>query len=149
MRLHELQPVPRSTRGKKRVGRGVSAGQGKTAGKGHKGQRTRSGDRTVPFHFEGGQTPLYMRLPKRGFVNPNRKEFAVVNVGKLEELFEDGSEITPEVLASKGVCSKKDYVKVLGGGNITKKMVVKAHAFSAFAKEKIEKAGGSCEVLKR
>lgn len=147
MKLHELQPHPGATRVRKRVGRGIAAGQGKTAGKGHKGQKTRSGDRTMPPYFEGGQTPLHQRLPKRGFVNPNRKEYTPVNVGTLEKLFEDGSEVTPEVLAQKGLCSKGDLVKVLGDGELTKKLTVRAHAFSKTAKEKIEKAGGTCEVI--
>ena len=147
MKLHELQPHPGATRERKRVGRGIAAGQGKTAGKGHKGQKSRSGDRTLPPYFEGGQTPLHQRLPKRGFVNPNRVEFTPVNVGTLERIFEDGAEITPEILAQKGLCSKKDKVKILGDGELTKKFTVKAHAFSRSAKEKIEKAGGSCEVI--
>ncbi len=147
MKLHELQPHPGATREKKRVGRGISAGQGKTAGKGHKGQKTRSGDRTVPPYFEGGQTPLHQRIPKRGFVSPNRREFVPVNLRVLEKLFEEGAEITPEVLSQKGLCSKNDLVKVLGDGELTKKFTVKAHAFSKSAKEKIEKAGGTCEVI--
>jgi len=147
MKLHELQPHPGATKEKNRVGRGIAAGKGKTAGKGHKGQKTRSGDRTMPPYFEGGQTPLHMRLPKRGFVNPNRKEYTPVNVGTLDRLFEEGTEVTPELLAQKGLCSKNDLVKILGDGEITKKLTVKAHAFSKSAKEKIEKAGGSCEVI--
>ncbi|EDP74972.1 50S ribosomal protein L15 [Hydrogenivirga sp. 128-5-R1-1] len=147
MKLHELQPHPGATREKKRVGRGIAAGQGKTAGKGHKGQKTRSGDRTVPPYFEGGQTPLHQRIPKRGFTNPNRKEYAVVNLKTLDKLFEEGEEVTPERLAEKGLCSKNDLVKVLGDGELTKKLTVKAHAFSKTAKEKLEKAGGTCEVI--
>ncbi len=147
MKLHELQPHPGATKERKRVGRGIAAGQGKTAGKGHKGQKSRSGDRTMPPYFEGGQTPLHQRLPKRGFVNPHRVEYTPVNVRTLEKLFEDGAEITPEILAQKGLCSKNDRVKILGDGELTKKFTVKAHAFSRSAKEKIEKAGGSCEVI--
>jgi len=101
----------------------------------------------MPPYFEGGQTPLHMRLPKRGFVNPHRKEYTPVNVGTLDRLFEEGTEVTPELLAQKGLCSKNDLVKILGDGEITKKLTVKAHAFSKSAKEKIEKAGGSCEVI--
>ncbi len=149
MKLHELQPHPGATKERKRVGRGISAGQGKTAGKGHKGQKTRSGDRTMPPYFEGGQTPLHMRLPKRGFVNPNRKEYTPVNLRTLDKLFEEGEEVTPEALQRKGLCSKGDLVKVLGDGELTKKLTVKAHAFSKSAKEKIEKAGGICEVIGR
>jgi len=147
MKLHELQPHPGATKERKRVGRGIAAGQGKTAGKGHKGQKTRSGDRTLSPYFEGGQTPLHQRLPKRGFTSPRRVEFTPVNVGTLERLFEDGAEITPELLAQKGICSKGDRVKVLGGGELTKSLRVKAHAFSKSAKEKIERAGGTCEVI--
>jgi large subunit ribosomal protein L15 len=147
MKLHELQPHPGATRERKRVGRGIAAGQGKTAGKGHKGQKTRSGDRTMPPFFEGGQTPLHMRIPKRGFVNPTRKEYTPINLKTLEKLFEDGEQVTPEVLYQKGLCSKRDLIKILGDGELTKKLIVKAHAFSKTAKEKIEKAGGTCEVI--
>ncbi len=147
MKLHELAPNEGATRSKKRVGRGIAAGQGKTAGKGHKGQTSRSGDRTLPAFFEGGQTPLHQRIPKRGFVNVFKKCYATVNVKTLEKLFEDGEQITPEVLVQKGVCPKGKPVKVLGDGELTKKFTVKAHAFSKSAKEKIEKAGGSCEVV--
>ena len=149
MRLHELRPHPGATKVRKRVGRGISAGQGKTAGKGHKGQKTRSGDRTMPPFFEGGQTPFHLRIPKRGFTNPTRVEYTPVNVGTLERLFGEGAEITPEVLSQKGLCSKRDLVKILGDGEIKKKLTVKAHAFSKSAKEKIEKAGGTCEVIER
>ncbi len=147
MKLHELAPNEGATRKKKRVGRGIAAGQGKTAGKGHKGQTSRSGDRTLPAYFEGGQTPLHQRIPKRGFINPFKKRYVPVNVKTLEKLFEDGAEITPDTLVDKGVCSKGKLVKILGDGEITKKFKVKAHAFSNSAKEKIEKAGGSCEVV--
>ncbi len=149
MKLNELQPHPGATRERKRVGRGISAGQGKTAGKGHKGQKTRSGDRTLPPFFEGGQTPFHLRIPKRGFTNPNRKEYTPVNVGTLERLFEEGEEITPQRMAAKGLCARGDLVKVLGDGELTKRFTVKAHAFSRSAREKIEKAGGSCEVVQR
>lgn len=147
MKLHELQPHPGATKERKRVGRGIGSGHGKTCGRGHKGQKSRSGDRKMPPWFEGGQTPLHMRVPKRGFTNPNRVEYTPVNVGVLDKLFEEGAEVTPETLAEKGLCSKKDLVKILGDGEITKKLKVKAHAFSKTAKEKIEKAGGTCEVI--
>ncbi len=147
MKLNELAPNPGATKKKKRVGRGISAGQGKTAGKGHKGQKTRSGDRTLPPYFEGGQTPLHMRIPKRGFRNPNRKEFVPVNLKVLEKLFENNATVTPEELAKRGLCSEKDPIKILGDGELTKKLTVKAHAFSRSAREKIEKAGGTCEVI--
>ncbi len=103
----------------------------------------------MPPWFEGGQTPLHMRVPKRGFVNPNRVEYTPVNVGVLDKLFEEGEEVTPEKLAEKGLCSKKDLVKILGDGEINKRLTVKAHAFSKAAKEKIERAGGTCEVIGR
>ena len=147
MKLHELKPHPGATKERKRVGRGIAAGQGKTAGRGHKGQKSRSGDKNLPAYFEGGQTPLHMRIPKRGFVNPTRREYTPVNVGVLDKLFSDGDEVTPETLAQRGLCSKGDLVKILGKGEITKKLTVKAHAFSESAKEKIEKAGGACEVI--
>ncbi len=147
MKLHELQPHWGATKERKRVGRGIGSGHGKTAGRGHKGQKSRSGDKKMPPYFEGGQTPLYMRVPKRGFVNPNRKEYTPVNVWVLDKLFEDGEEVTPEKMAEKGLCSKRDLVKILGKGEINKKLTVKAHAFSKSAKEKIEKAGGTCIVI--
>ena len=147
MKLNELAPNKGATGKKKRVGRGIAAGQGKTAGKGHKGQTSRSGDRTLPAFFEGGQTPLHQRIPKRGFVNVFKKRFAPVNVKTLEKLFEEGTEITPELLVQKGIVPKGSPVKILGDGELTKKFNVKAHSFSKSAKEKIEKAGGSCEVV--
>jgi large subunit ribosomal protein L15 len=140
--LHNLQPHEGATKERKRIGRGIGSGKGKTAGKGHKGQKTRSGDRTLPWFFEGGQTPLHMRIPKRGFRPVNRIEYSVVNVGKLNELFEENEEITPEVLVAKGLVRKNKPVKILGDGEITKPLVVKAHKFSKSAKEKIEAAGG-------
>ena len=149
MKLNDLQPHPGATRERKRVGRGIAAGQGKTAGKGHKGQKTRSGDRTLPPFFEGGQTPFHLRVPKRGFTNPNRKEFTAVNVGVLNRLFEEGAEVNPETLASKGLCARNDPVKILGDGELRKKLHVKAHAFSKSARKKIEEAGGTCEVIGR
>ena len=140
--LHNLQPHWGATRERKRVGRGIGSGKGKTAGKGHKGQKSRSGDRTLPWFFEGGQTPIHMRIPKRGFRPVNKVEYSVVNVGKLEELFEANAEITPEVLVAKGLARKNRPVKILGDGELTKPLIVKAHKFSKSAKEKIEKAGG-------
>ncbi len=148
MKLHELAPNPGAVRERKRVGRGIGSGHGKTCGRGHKGQKSRSGDRKLPPGFEGGQTPLYMRVPKRGFRHQKRIEYKVVNVRSLENMFEDGEEVTPEKLVEKGLCKKGDYIKILGDGELTKKLNVKAHAFSKTAMEKIEKAGGSYEVLK-
>lgn len=144
MKLHELKPnEPRKTR--KRVGRGPGSGLGKTSGRGQKGQNSRSGG-GVRIGFEGGQTPLARRLPKRGFTNFNRKEYAVVNIQDLER-FEDGTTVTPALLKEVGLV-KKEYngVKILGHGELTKKLYVKAAKFSKSAQEAIERAGGSVEV---
>jgi large subunit ribosomal protein L15 len=149
LKLNNLRPNPGAVREKKRVGRGHGSGHGKTSGRGQKGQKARSGWKggTRPG-FEGGQTPLYMRFPKRGFSNaPFKKEYAIVNVGTLNELFEEGTEVTPELLREAGLVKKNLPVKVLGDGEVTKKLTVKAHKFSASAKEKIEAAGGSCQVI--
>ncbi len=147
MRLHDLKPAPGAIKRAKRVGRGPGSGHGKTSCRGQKGQRSRSGGGVPPW-FEGGQTPIHRRLPKRGFKNINRIEYAVINVGKLDTLFESGDEITPEVLLEKGVLKKLlDGVKVLGDGELTKALKIKAHAFSSSAKEKIEAAGGTAEVI--
>ncbi|CUA81253.1 MULTISPECIES: 50S ribosomal protein L15 [Anoxybacillus] len=146
MKLHELQPAPGSRKERNRVGRGIGSGNGKTSGKGHKGQNARSGG-GVRIGFEGGQTPLFRRLPKRGFTNIHRKEYAIVNLEALNR-FEDGTEVTPELLLETGVVSKlKAGIKVLGNGELTKKLTVKAHKFSASAKEAIEAAGGTTEVI--
>lgn len=146
MKLHELKPAEGSRKVRNRVGRGIGSGNGKTAGKGHKGQNARSGG-GVRLGFEGGQTPLFRRLPKRGFTNINRKEFAIVNLSTLNR-FEDGIEVTPELLLETGVISKlNDGVKVLASGAVEKKLTVKAHKFSSSAKEAIEAAGGSVEVI--
>ena len=146
MKLHELKPVPGSRKSHKRVGRGIAAGQGKTAGRGTKGQKARAGGGVRPG-FEGGQNPLYRRLPKRGFTNPNRKEYAVINVEDLNR-FEEGTVVTPELLKEKGVVKNlKDGLKVLGDGDLTVKLTVKAHKFSRTAAEKIAAAGGATEVL--
>ena len=146
MKLHELKPAEGSRKVRNRVGRGIGSGNGKTAGKGHKGQNARSGG-GVRLGFEGGQTPLFRRLPKRGFTNINRKEFAIVNLTTLNR-FEDGTEVTPELLLETGVISKlNDGVKILANGAVEKKLTVKAHKFSSSAKEAIEAAGGSVEVI--
>lgn len=145
MKLSELAPVPGSKKRRKRVGRGTGSGHGKTACKGHKGQKSRSGGGVKPG-FEGGQMPLQRRLPKRGFTNIFQKKYAIVNVGVLEKLRE--MDITPEVLVSEGILKNvKVEVKILGQGDITRPVTVKAHAFSASAKEKITKAQGSIEVI--
>ena len=145
MKLDELTPA-QSTKSRTRVGRGIGSGLGKTSGRGHKGQKARSGG-GVRRGFEGGQTPLYRRLPKRGFTNINRKEYAIVNLETLNK-FEDGTEITPELLKDMGLVKKQlDGIKVLGNGELTKKLTVKASMFSKTAKEKIEKNGGKAEVI--
>ncbi|MCV9884129.1 MULTISPECIES: 50S ribosomal protein L15 [Metabacillus] len=146
MKLHELKPAEGSRKTRNRVGRGIGSGNGKTAGKGHKGQNARSGGGVRPG-FEGGQTPLFQRLPKRGFTNINRKDFAIVNLDVLNR-FEDGTEVTPEFLLETGVLSNvKSGVKILGNGQLEKKLTVKANKFSASAKEAIESAGGTAEVI--
>ncbi|MEH7887210.1 MAG: 50S ribosomal protein L15 [Mesobacillus sp.] len=146
MKLHELKPAEGSRKERKRLGRGIGSGQGKTAGKGHKGQNARSGG-GVRLGFEGGQTPLFRRLPKRGFTNINRKEYAVVNLDALN-VFEDGTEVTPELLIETGLVKKElAGVKVLAKGSLDKKLTVKAHKFSSTAKEAIEAAGGQTEVI--
>lgn len=146
MKLHELKPTEGSRQERKRKGRGIGSGNGKTAGKGHKGQNARSGG-GVRVGFEGGQTPLYRRLPKRGFTNINRKEFAIVNLDTLNR-FEEGTEVTPELLIETGVVkAEKAGIKVLAKGNVEKKLTVKAHKFSSAAQEAIEAAGGKIEVL--
>jgi len=143
--VHHLAPNPGSTQSRKRVGRGPGSGHGKTAGRGHKGQKSRSGY-THMRGFEGGQMPLHRRLPKRGFTNIFRKEYDPVNLSLLEK-FEPGLEITPEALHARGLTGKNAMVKILGGGYVTRAVTVRAHKFSASAKEKIEKAGGRCEIL--
>lgn len=144
LKLHHLSPAPGSKKKKIRVGRGESGRRGKTAGRGTKGLKARSKLRPG---FEGGQTPLAMRLPKlRGFTNPNKETFAIVNVATLDS-FEAGSEVTPETLREHGLIRQKGRVKVLAEGDLEKSLTVKAHAFSASAKEKIESAGGSVEVI--
>ena len=146
MEMSNLQPAEGSVKSDNfRRGRGHGSGNGKTAGKGHKGQKARSGAPRIGF--EGGQMPLYRRIPKRGFTNRNSLEIIAINVSALER-FENGTEVTPEVLLNEGVISKiADGVKILGNGELTKKLNVKVNAFSASAKEKIEKAGGTAEVI--
>ena len=146
MKLHELSPAEGSTRANFRKGRGAGSGNGKTAGKGHKGQNARSGGGVRPG-FEGGQIPLYRRLPKRGFNNIFAKHYAIVNVNALD-VFENGAVVNAEALIEKGIIKKAlDGVKVLGRGEVTKKVTVQAAIFSASAKEKIESVGGKCEVV--
>lgn len=146
MKLHELSPVAGSTTDAKRKGRGHGSGNGKTAGKGHKGQKARSGGSIRPG-FEGGQTMLARRIPKRGFNNIFATKYAIVNVADLDK-FEDGAVVDTNALMEKGIIKKElDGVKVLGNGEISKNLTVKAAKFSAAAKEKIEKAGGKAEVM--
>ena len=147
MKLHELSPAPGSTKEPKRKGRGAGSGNGKTAGTGHKGQKARSGGGVRPG-FEGGQMPLQRRLPKRGFHNHFATVYANVNVADLEKKFEDGAVVDTEAILAAGLVKKElDGIKVLGDGELTKKLTVKAAKFSSSAKEKIEKAGGKAEVM--
>ena len=147
MKLHELRPSEGAFKASKRVGRGTGSGLGKTSGKGHKGQNARSGGGVRPG-FEGGQLPLFRRLPKRGFSNAMFKvEYATINVSDLEK-FEDGAVVTPELLKEMGIVkSQLAGIKVLGNGELTKKVTVKAAKFSKTAVEKIEKIGGKAEVI--
>lgn len=146
MKLHELKPAVGATTAPKRLGRGTGSGLGKTSGKGHKGAKARSGGGKRPG-FEGGQMPLTMRLPKRGFTNNFRTEYIAINVDRLE-VFEDGMVVSPVELIEYGIIKKiEDGVKILGNGEITKKLTVQANKFSATAKEKIEAAGGKVEVI--
>ena len=147
MKLHELQPAAGSVKDVKRIGRGHGSGQGKTAGKGHKGQKARSGGSIRPG-FEGGQMPLQRRMPKRGFNNIFAKEFATVNVSELEKRFENGAVVDAQALIESGaIKDAKDGIKILGNGELSKNITVKAVKFTASAKEKIEKAGGTAEVI--
>jgi len=144
LKLHHLKPAPGSKTAKTRVGRGEGS-KGKTAGRGTKGTKARY---QVPVGFEGGQMPIHMRLPKlKGFKNPFKVEFQVVNLDKISKLFPEGGEVTPEALVAKGAVRKGQPVKVLGQGKLTVKVEVSAHAFSTSAKEKIEAGGGTATVL--
>ena len=147
MKLHELSPAAGSKKEVKRIGRGAGSGQGKTAGKGHKGQKARAGRGMRPG-FEGGQMPLQRRVPKRGFVNILGKEFSIVNVSALDQSFEDGAVVDIDALIEKGLVKKVlDGVKILGNGEISKKLTVQVNAYSEAAKQKIEAAGGKAEVI--
>ena len=146
MKLHELKPAFGSTTAPKRLGRGVGSGLGKTSGKGHKGAKARSGGGKRPG-FEGGQMPLVRRLPKRGFYNPFRINYVAINVDRLE-VFEDGMTVTPVELIEYGIIKKiDDGLKIMGNGELTKKLTVQAAKFTATAKEKIEAVGGKAEVI--
>ena len=142
MKLHELQPTAGSRKERNRVGRGIATGNGKTSGRGHKGQKARSGGGVRPG-FEGGQNPLFRRLPKRGFTNINRKEFAIVNLDALNR-FEEGTEVTPALLIESGVVgNEKSGIKILGNGSLDKKLSIKAHKFSASAKKQSKMRAGT------
>jgi large subunit ribosomal protein L15 len=146
MKLHELQYNEGARSSRKRLGRGQGSGQGKTAGKGHKGQNARSGG-GVSLGFEGGQTPLFRRIPKRGFTNRTRKEYAIVNVSSLD-IFANGTVVTTELLMEVGLVKKTlDGIKILGNGELSKKLTVNANKFSKSAVVVIEKAGGSVVVI--
>ena len=146
MKLHELKYNEGARQNRKRIGRGAGSGNGGTAGKGHKGQNARSGG-GVAIGFEGGQTPLYKRIPKRGFTNYTRKEYGIVNVESLNK-FDDGTVVTKELLLASGLVKKElDGIKVLGEGTLSKKLTVSANKFSKSAREAIEKAGGKVEEI--
>jgi len=145
MKLSELKAVPGSRKDRKRVGRGIGSGTGKTSGRGHKGQKSRSGGNPHPW-FEGGQMPLYRRLPKRGFTNIFKKEYEIVNLGQLAGL-ETKDPITPEFLRDKGVIRRVNLVKILGNGELSEAVTVHAQKFSRSAVEKIEKSGGKVVIL--
>ncbi len=146
MKLEELKPARGSKKKRKRIGRGPGSGHGKTSTKGHKGQKARSGG-AKPAKFEGGQMPLIRRVPKRGFSNFTRKEYAIINLGELNR-FEENTEITPELLRQEGLIKKNmEGIKVLGDGEILKPFTIKAHRFSQKALEKIATAGGKAEVI--
>jgi len=148
MNLHSLKPAENATKGSKRVGRGQGSGKGGTSTRGHKGAQSRSGY-SRKIGFEGGQMPIYRLLPKRGFKNINRVEYNAVNISTLQRIFEKTNitEITPEVLISNGLVKKKDLIKILGKGELSCKLNVSAHAFSATAKEAIEKNGGTIQII--
>ncbi|MBK9238785.1 MAG: 50S ribosomal protein L15 [Acidobacteria bacterium] len=147
MSLNNLRPPKGAKHSKRRVGRGHGSGYGKTAGRGHKGAQSRSGF-SFKRGFEGGQMPLHRRVPKRGFTNPFRVEYAIVNLDTLVEVFDAGSDVTPELLRERGlVREKRALIKVLGRGDVTKKLTVRAHKFSDTAAQKIAAAGGVAEVI--
>ncbi len=147
MKLHELYPAQGSTKKVKRIGRGAGSGTGKTSGKGHKGQNARSGGGVRPG-FEGGQMPLHRRVPKRGFVNIFAKHFATINLADLQNKFHEGDIVDEHAIISSGLIKKRlDGIKVLGNGEVSKKLTVKVTSFSKSAKDKIEQVGGKAEVI--
>lgn len=147
IKIEDLKPTPGSNKKSKRLGRGQGSGKGETAGRGTKGQKARGTGKVHPW-LEGGQTPLHRRLPKFGFKNFAKKFYAIVNVETLDARFESNDTVTPETLLERGIVHKlHDGVKILGRGELTKPLIVRAHKFSASAKEKIEKVGGKAEVI--
>ena len=146
MNLSNLSPAPGATKKRKRVGRGPGSGHGKTSCRGHKGRGSRSGG-TTPPGYEGGQNPLQRRLPKHGFHNPFRREYAIVNLADLEERFEAGATVDPAQLAARRLVRRGLPVKILGDGELTKPLTVHAHKFSASARQRIEASGGRAEVI--
>lgn len=146
MKINQVKPPSGSRHKRKRVGRGEASGHGGTSTRGHKGHKSRSGF-SLSFNFEGGQMPLSRRLPKRGFNYVSRRVYDIVNLGTLSEKFAEGSEVTPDLMAEKGIVKKGCKVKVLGGGGPVKKMDIKADYFSQTAREKVEKAGGSLKAI--
>ena len=148
MKLHQLKPPKGAKHKVKRLGRGDASGHGGTSTRGHKGHKARSGYR-LPFNFEGGQMPLVRRIPKRGFTHLKRYKIEIVNLNKIEKKFNEGEEVTPEKLKEKGLIKKIEFVKILGEGNLTKKLTIYAHHFSKKAKEKIEKLGGKAIVIEK
>jgi large subunit ribosomal protein L15 len=146
MDLSDLKPPTGATHASKRVGRGQGSGHGKTAGRGHKGAKSRSGFKRKRG-FEGGQMPLHRRLPKRGFTNPFRVAYAVINLDQLETLFEAGTEVTPEILHAHGLAQGTQHIKVLGRGEIAKALTIRAHKFSEAAVQKIQAAGGTADTI--
>ena len=146
--LHNLHPNDGATKPKKRLGRGRGSGTGKTSGKGVKGQKARPGHHGARFAFEGGQMPMPRRIPKRGFKNPNRVEAFPINVATLDKTFDAGATVDVDALRAKGLVPKlAEFVKILGEGELSKKLTIKAHAASASAKDKVEKAGGTIEII--
>ncbi|MCM8818695.1 MAG: 50S ribosomal protein L15 [Candidatus Omnitrophica bacterium] len=146
MKLHQLRPPEGARHKKKRVGRGDSSGHGGTSTRGHKGHKARSGYR-LPFNFEGGQMPLVRRLPKRGFTHIKKYKVEIVNLNQIEKKFQETEEVNIETLKEKGLIKKGNFVKILGEGNLTKKLTFYAHQFSKKAKEKIEKIGGKVNLI--
>ncbi|MCS7179933.1 MAG: 50S ribosomal protein L15 [bacterium] len=146
MKLNQLKPPFGAKHKKKRLGRGDSSGHGGTSTRGHKGHKARSGYR-LPFNFEGGQMPLFRRLPKRGFTHIKEEKIEIVNLNQIEKLFNDGEEVTIDKLKEKGIIKKGECVRILGEGNLTKKLIIYGHHFSKKAKEKIEKVGGKINII--